>query len=286
MPVRVGRTRVQSILTRTSGYLRGVTSHSLQPYRGCTYGNSLCGVGCYVRHNGLLTRGEAWGSFLDVRENAADAYAKGAPRERAWARRSRGSFGVFMSSSTDPFVPQESRLGLTRSVLEAMLDEPPDALIVQTHSHLVLGPFELYGALDARTDLRFHLSIESDRDRLPGLPPPASSVEQRFAAAQRLHEAGLNVVITVAPLLPIEHPREFFARIGSLARAVVIDHYVGGDGSEDGRRTARTPLPEAMRSVDPRSTRLAYRDEIVSLAREILPGRVGVHRSGFAGRYA
>ena len=28
------------------------------------------------------------------------------------------------------------------------------------------------------------------------------------------------------------------------------------------------------------------RDEIVSLAREILPGRVGVHRSGFAGRYA
>ena len=41
-----------------------------------------------------------------------------------------------------------------------------------------------------------------------------------------------------------------------------------------------------MRRVDSSSTCLAYRDEMVSVAREILPGRVGVHRSGFAGRYA
>ena len=286
MAVRVVRTQVGSILTRTSGYLREVCSHSLQPYRGCTYGGSLCGVSCYVQHNRLLTRGDAWGSFLDVRENAAESYLASVERERTWARRSRAAFGVFMSSSTDPFVPQEARFGVTRSVLLAMLEQPPDELIVQTHSHRVHDVLDLLSALDARTRLRVHLSIESDRDRLPGLPAPASSVAKRFEAAERLSEAGLHVVITVAPLLPIERPREFFQRVGRVARAVVIDHYVGGDGTADGSRTARTPLPDAMRQVEPRSVLPQYADEIVALAREILPGRVGVHRSGFAGRYA
>ena len=50
-------TDVANPLTRTGGYLAGVTSHSLQPYRGCPLGSSLCGVGCYVQHNPWLTRG-------------------------------------------------------------------------------------------------------------------------------------------------------------------------------------------------------------------------------------
>jgi hypothetical protein len=57
-------TTVRSILTRTSGYLTTVSSHSLQPYRGCTFGNALCGVGCYVQHNPWVTKGRSWGSFL------------------------------------------------------------------------------------------------------------------------------------------------------------------------------------------------------------------------------
>jgi len=47
----VSEVEVGRILTRASGYLRDVCSHSLQPYRGCSFGRSLCGVGCYVRHN-------------------------------------------------------------------------------------------------------------------------------------------------------------------------------------------------------------------------------------------
>jgi hypothetical protein len=40
---------VRSILIRASGSLESVCSHSLQPYRGCPFGASPCGVGCYVR---------------------------------------------------------------------------------------------------------------------------------------------------------------------------------------------------------------------------------------------
>jgi len=278
--------QVRNILTRTTGYLEGVTSHSLQPYRGCGYGRSLCGVACYVQHHGLLTRGAVWGHFVEARSNAAGSYRENVARERRWARRARGEFSIFLSSATDPFVPQERRQGITRAVLDAMLDEPPDALLVQTHAPDVARELPRLRALAQRCRLRVQLSIESDRDRLPGLPPPAATVAARIDAARRLRDAGLFTVVTLAPLHPIAEPQAFFARLSECADAVVIDHFIEGDGTPDGARTRRTALPAAMERVHPGSTQLAYRDAMVALARAALPGRVGVGRDGFAGRYA
>jgi DNA repair photolyase len=277
--------RARSVLTRASGYLKTVCSHSLQPYRGCPFGASLCGVGCYVRHNGHITKGREWGSFLEVRENAGLIYEQTCDRERRWAHRARERFVIFLSSATEPFPPQEARYGATASVLEAMIANPPDGLIVQTHSPRVVAAGELLRELNGRCDLRVHISIESDQDRLPGLPPPASSVASRLEAAARLRASGLRVIVTVSPLLPIADPDAFFERIAEAADGVVIDHYIGGDGSAGGSRTARTPLPAAMAAVNPASVGIAYRDQIVELARRCMPGRVGVHIDGFAGRF-
>jgi DNA repair photolyase len=277
---------IQSVLTRASGYLEAVCSHSLQPYRGCPFGASLCGVGCYVRHSPHMTRGRPWGSFLEVRTNASEAYRAGYERERDWARRRRGGFVIFLSSATEPFPPQESSHGITRSVLSAMLDRPPDGLIVQTHSPRVVDALDLLAPLAGRCALRVHLSIETDRERLPGLPPPASPIARRFEAAGVLREAGLRVVITVSPLLPIADPDRFFARIAAVADAVVLDHFIGGDGSANGTRTLRTPLPAAMAALDPDSVALDYRDRMGAVAERYLPGRVGFGREGFAGRWA
>jgi len=279
---------VRSVLTRASGYLDGIASHSLQPYRGCSYGNSLCGVGCYVRHSGHVTRGRLWGSFLEVRTNAAEGYRAGHERERRWARRTSadGRFVVFCASVTDPFVPQEQRYRVTRSVLDAMLERPPDGLIVQTHSHLVVDETERIVELSQRCEVRVHVSIETDRERLPGLPPPASPVGRRFEACAALKGAGVRTVVTVAPLLPIAEPEGFFARIGEVADAVVLDHFVGGDGTATGHRTLRTGLPAAMEAVEPRSVEVGYLDEMAAVARRAMPGRVGVGRDGFAGRFS
>lgn len=285
MTVEITETTIRNILTRTTGYLRTVTSHSLQPYRGCTFGRSLCGVGCYVRHNRHVTRGRKWGGFLEVRTNAADSYAENYATEAAWARRTIGQFSIFCSSATDPFVPQEFRYRITRRVLETMLEFPPDELVLQSHSHRVAEYLDLCSELARRCDLRVHVSIESDRDRLPGLPPPASSVERRLEACAELKSAGIRTVVTVSPLLPIENPSRFFARIAEVADAVVLDHFIAGDGSPDGGRTLRTTLPDAMRAVDPHSVTLDYRDQMAAIAEQFLPGRVGVNIDGFAGRY-
>lgn len=276
---------VTGILTRTSGFLKTVASHSLQRYRGCTFGNALCGVGCYVQHNTFLTRQAPWGSFLEARVNAAEAYQRHYAREKRWAQQGRGQFSIFMSSATDPFVPQEDRFHVTQKLLEAMITQPPEVLILQTHTHRVTAYLELYQALAQRCTLRFHISIESDRDRLPGLPAPASSVQRRFAAAATLKQAGFRVVITVSPLLPIAQPRKFFHTIAEHADAVVLDHFIQGDGTPEGTRTLKTALPEAMARIDPDSTALQYLDRMVAIAQEVMPGRVGVSVDGFAGRF-
>ena len=283
--MKVSQVEVRRVLTRASGYLHDVCSHSLQPYRGCSFGRSLCGVGCYVQHNPWVTAGRTWGGFLEVRTNAADSYRRQVAAERAWARARRDEFSIFLSSATDPFLPQEGRHGITRSVLAAMLADPPDVLIVQTHGDAVLDHRDALRELAERCRLRIHLSIETDRESLPGLPPPAVSVARRIEAAETLRTAGLRVVATVAPLLPIREPDRFFARLAEVCDAVVIDHFIGGDGSADGSRTRRTPLPEAIERLQPGSSALSYRDEMVACAQRRLPGRVGVGAEGFAGRF-
>ncbi len=283
MAVELSVVQVQQILTRTSGFLKTVCSHSLQPYRGCALGSSLCGVGCYVQHNIYVTKGKAWGTFVEARLNAPDVYHTQYEREKSWARNARGAFGIFISSSTEPFQPMEKTHRITRQVLEKMVDLPPDFLMLQTHSHHVADYLDLYPRLAAATDLRVHLSIESDRDELPGLPRSASPVAKRMEAAAKLHQAGIRTIVTVAPLLPIDQPDLFFQGLSQICDGVVIDHFIGGDGSTNGVRTLRTPLAEAMAKVEPRAVTLAYREQMIGIARKHLPGRVGVNISGFAG---
>lgn len=276
----------RSILTRSSGYLSSVCSHSLQPYRGCGLGRSLCGVACYARHQQFLVKGRKWGGFLDVKSDAPQLYLNTFDRESAWARRTHDAMTVFLSSSTEPFPPQERQLRITLACLEAMLEKPPDALIVQTHSHLVEEYTGLLMQLGQKCRLRVHISIETDRERIDGLPGHFSSVAKRLETARKLRSSGLFVVITVAPLLPIEKPELFFEKLADVSDAVVIDHFVGGDGSANGSRTFRTALPEAIRTIDPLALNLNYRDEIANVALRFFPDRVGIGISGFAGVFS
>lgn len=283
--MEITHVEVRSILTRTTGYLHGIATHSLQPYRGCSFGNSLCGVGCYVQHNFHVTKGREWGGFLEVRDNAAAAYREYYEREKKWGRRREERFGIFFSSATDPFVPQEHRFGISRSLLDAMIEFPPDHVIVQTHTHNVLREADRIVELAKRTAVRLHISIETDHDRIEGLPPHASPIAARFDAARHFRSAGVPTVVTVAPLLPMADPESFFRRAAECADAVVIDHFIQGDGSDNGQRTRKTQLPIVMSNLLAGSADLAYRDAIVSIARTILPGRVGVGRDGFAGKF-
>jgi hypothetical protein len=89
----------------------------------------------------------------------------------------------------------------------------------------------------------------------------------------------------MSPLYPLIDPDYFFSQlIKSGASAVVIDHFIEGDGTQDGSRTYRTQLPSSIKLIDEEALELSYRDSIVSIARNYLP--VGISAPGFAGIYS
>ncbi len=282
--MKVVEIHCKSILTRTSGYLKTVSSHSLNPYVGCGFGRSACGEACYVRFNRWIMRGREWGRFVDIKINAAEVYSQTVEKEKKWARKTGGCFSIFFSSSTDPWQPVERKVRLTRQLLDAMQGVPPDRLILQTHSSTILDDLDKIQSLSEICDLRVHVSIEGDMGHLPGLPSPPCSLEERMGVLEKFVDRGVQTVACLSPLYPMKAPDVFFSRLAKMGvRAVVIDHFIQGDGTGDGSRTLKTKLPQAMAEVNPRSVDLSYRDRVARIARKYLP--VGISASGFAGHY-
>lgn len=275
----------RSILTRTSGYLKAVSSHSLNPYIGCGFGRSACGVGCYVRANHWLTRGRPWGGFVEAKTNAADVYTATCGAEQRWAAKRGLPFSIFFSSATEPWQPLEKKFRITRSILQAMKQKPPQELILQTHSTGIRDDMKLIARLARVCDLRVQVSIEGDRDRLPGLPPPPATVADRIQLLRDLTDADILTVACLSPLYPLRDADAFFQRLAATGiRALVIDHFILGDGTHDGSRTLKTGLPSAMAEALAASTTLSYRDHVAEIARKYLP--VGLSAEGFAGHYS
>lgn len=282
--MQITQVECRSILTRATGYLKTVCSHSLNPYTGCGLGKSACGAACYVRFNPWLTRGREWGGFLDVKINAAEVYLRTAGTERQWAHKRSQPFSIFLSSSTEPWQAAEKKFRITRALLKAMHDAPPDELILQTHTTGIREDLKRVRSLSRLCRLRVHVSIEGDIEHLPGMPPPPVKLEDRIDLLRELSQAGIDAVACMAPLYPVRFPDAFFERLAKTGIVgVVIDHFIEGDGTPDGARTLKTPLPAAMAQVNPASLNKEYRDTLAAIAARYLP--VGISSAGFAGHY-
>ena len=98
--MKIGETTCRGIMNRSG--IEGV-DYAINPYIGCGHG---C-VYCYAR---FMTRwyhqGEKWGSFVDVKKNAAECLRREAP------------------SVPDPYPPVECMYKATRGLLEILKDHP------------------------------------------------------------------------------------------------------------------------------------------------------------------
>jgi len=258
-------------LTSTSGFLSGY-SHTLNPYVGCAFGCSYC----YVRRLPVgLFRGEPWGSWAEPKKADPSKLAK----EIAAAKR-KGTVAIFFSSATDPYQPLEAKQGVTRALLEAMTEEPPDFVLVQTRSPFVTRDLELLRALG--NAVRVSMSIETDREDMRRLfTPSAPPLAARFRALHELREAGIATQAAVSPILP--HTPDFAARLIEIAPRIVVDDYFQGDGS-GGRRSEAL----GMRGMYAENGLAEWYDpsvveRLVGQVRKLAPAHeIGVSAEGFA----
>ena len=277
----------KTILNPTGGFLGQAFTHTINLYRGCALGNTLCGLYCYAQWNPYHVRGRAWGRFLDVKAGAVQAYCT--QYDRLKTPGNPKPLRIFMSSVTEPYPPQERTLRRTRELLEAMVERPPDLLAIQSHTPLVVEDLSLLRQLQRQCDVRVHITVETDKPRLPApFPNQAYSPHARIQALHALRTAGLDAVATVSPLLPLDDPRRFANELEQSCTRVILDHYLLGDGSKEGQRTKQTALPRLLREEGYEEwTTLEKFHEIVDVFRTVFggPERVGVSREGFnAGR--
>ncbi len=272
----MGRARVvprqaRSILTPTGGYLAGFT-HSLQPYAGCQFS---C-VYCYVRELAIQRTnplGLPWGRWIAPKTNAPELLAAAARRGRLAAAR------IFCSSATDPYVPLERRLRLTRGCLRVMERHPPARLVVQTRSPVVERDADLLARMPTAIA---SITVTTDDDRVRRLLEPDSpAIERRLETLARLRRAGVRTQAAVAPLLPGD-PGRLAQRLDPLVDRVVVDDFFRGDGA-GGRRSLAAC--ERLRAAGFGAwAEPGYADAAVEVFQRVLgPERVGVSAAGFAG---
>jgi DNA repair photolyase len=265
-PARIELVDAKTILTRTSGYLAGFT-HSLQPYAGCQFS---C-LYCYVRELAVQRTnrfGLPWSHWLLAKRNAAELLA------RTRVERAR----IFMSSATDPYVPAERALGITRACLEHFVARPPAALIVQTRSPLVVRDATLLARIP-RCAVSISVTTSDERVRRL-LEPDSPKFERRVATLRALREAGVRVQAALAPLLPGD-VRELARAIAPHVERVVLDDFFRGDGA--GGRRSRGALRRLEATGYGAWARPGYAsDAAETLRRELGPERVVESQAGFA----
>lgn len=183
-------TRVRSVVTERSGY--GIPAEiTLNPYRGCAFGCSYCYARKFVHDD--LSRRVDWGEWVEVKSNAVDSLLR--ESHRCFDK------SVFVGSATDPYQPAERSHRITRSLLEVLLAAYPRHVHIQTRSPFVVDDIPLLRRFGDRLTVGISIPTDSDIVR-KAFEPRAPAIGRRLSTARQLHEAGIRVEASVAPLLP------------------------------------------------------------------------------------
>jgi len=123
-------------------------------------------------------------------------------------RRSYVCSPINLGANTDPYQPVEKRLGITRSLLEVMVESHHPVTIV-TKSALVVRDIDLLQPLAAEHLVRVFVSVTTLDDELKRrMEPRAASPAARLAAISKLAAAGIPVGLMFAPVVPAINDHE------------------------------------------------------------------------------
>lgn len=190
---RIREVRVDRLLE--NAWHEGQAFHTLSPYVGCLVGCRFCYAQSHVALSRQLERRRPvpWGSYVDVRVNAAEILASELETLDVQVIK-------FCPVVSDPYQAVEARYGITRACLEtvARARRRPEVLVL-TRTALVERDAEILGAL------RAHVGVSLptvDDDVRAHFEPRAASVAERLEALRTLRAAGATTMAVVQPLLP------------------------------------------------------------------------------------
>lgn len=171
---------VKSILSAANG---------MNIYRGCLHGCIYCDArsSCYqINH---------------VFEDIAVKYQAPELLEQA-LRRKRKKCMIGTGGMSDPYIPIEKELGLTRRCLE-LIDEYGYGIAIQTKSDLILRDLDLLKSINRKTKCVVQITMTTyDEELCHILEPNVCTTKRRFEVLKIMQEEGIPTVCWMTPILP------------------------------------------------------------------------------------
>jgi DNA repair photolyase len=186
--------RARTILNRNDSPDIGF-DRSINPYRGCEHG---C-IYCYARptHAYLgLSPGLDFESQLYVKPEAAKLLEAELSRPRYVCER------IQLGANTDPYQPIERQLRVTRGVLE-VLERFRHPVGITTKNAMITRDADVLGRMGRAGLACAAMSITTlDRKLARAMEPRASTPQRRLEAVRAMTDAGLPMMVSVAPIIP------------------------------------------------------------------------------------
>lgn len=164
-------------------------------YRGCQHGCIYCDARsqCYQMNHVF--------EDIGVKENAIELL-------EAALRSKRKPCMIGTGGMSDPYIPLESQLRLTRKSLE-IIDKYGFGVAVQTKSDRILRDLDLLRSINNRTKAVVQMTLTTYDEKLCRLiEPGVCTTAQRVAALKQFKDAGIPTVVWLCPVLPFINDTE------------------------------------------------------------------------------
>lgn len=176
---------------------KGILSsdNGMNLYRGCLHGCIYCDSRsrCYQMNHAF--------EDIEVKENALELL-------EAALKRKKNPCMIGTGAMTDPYIPIERDLKLTRGALE-LIQKYGFGIAIQTKSADILRDLDLLTAINERTKAVVQMTLTTHDDALCRIIEPNVSVtSERVAALETLRDAGIPTVVWLDPILPFLNDTE------------------------------------------------------------------------------
>ena len=170
---------------------KGILSakNGMNLYRGCTHGCIYCDSRseCYHINHGF--------EDIEIKENAIELLEDA-------LRRKRNKCMIGTGSMTDPYMPLEEQIKMTRKAIETV-HRYGFGFTVITKSPLILRDLELLQAINTKAKCVVQMTLTTYDDSLCKiLEPNVAVTSERFAVLKTLRDAGIPTVVWLTPILP------------------------------------------------------------------------------------
>ena len=165
------------------------TNNGMNIYRGCQHGCIYCDArsSCYQMHHIF--------EDIEVKENAIELLSSALKSKRKPTMIGTGAM-------TDPYMPLEKQLQMTRRSLE-VIEKQGFGATVLTKSDLILRDLDLFQRIHEKTKAVAQITLTTLDDSLSRLiEPNVCPTSRRVEVLREFQKAGIPTVVWFCPILP------------------------------------------------------------------------------------